>query len=137
MAVQELLSPVDGTVIQRRDTATEAQIDRILDTAMRARASWRATSLAERAAWCERLVAWFEANADDIGRELTMQMGRPVRYTPNEIRRGFQERARHMASIAPASLADVAVEPKDGFTRFIRREPVGTVARAMPRAIVC
>jgi acyl-CoA reductase-like NAD-dependent aldehyde dehydrogenase len=59
-------------------------------------------------------------------------MGRPVRYTPNEITRGFQERARHMASIAPTGLAQIQVPHIEGFTKFIRREPVGTVLVVAP-----
>ena len=34
-----------------------------------------------------------ESVADEIAVELAHQMGRPVRYGGNEIRRGFQERA--------------------------------------------
>jgi acyl-CoA reductase-like NAD-dependent aldehyde dehydrogenase len=53
-------------------------------------------------------------------------MGRPVRYSPSEVR-GTLERARHMIAIAPAALADIDVGPKSGFTRFLRREPLGVV----------
>jgi acyl-CoA reductase-like NAD-dependent aldehyde dehydrogenase len=73
-----------------------------------------------------------EAKADEIGEELTWQMGRPVRYSPNEIRRGFAERARYMASIAPEALADVAISAKPGFTRFIRKDPIGVVLTIAP-----
>jgi len=58
-------------------------------------------------------------------------MGRPVAQTPGEVR-GFEERARHMIAIAPAALEDMAVEPKAGFTRFIRRTPLGTVFVVAP-----
>ena len=53
-------------------------------------------------------------------------MGRPVRYGPNEVR-GTLERARHMIAIAPDALADIDVGPKEGFRRFLRREPLGVV----------
>ena len=53
-------------------------------------------------------------------------MGRPARYAPNEVR-GTLERARHMIAIAPQALEDVDVGPKDNFTRFVRREPLGVV----------
>jgi acyl-CoA reductase-like NAD-dependent aldehyde dehydrogenase len=55
-----------------------------------------------------------------------------VRYAPMEIRRGFAERARHMIEIAPHTLADIAVAAKPGFTRFLRREPVGVVFTIAP-----
>ena len=68
----------------------------------------------------------FEAKRDEIAHELTLQMGRPIRYAPNEVR-GTLERARHMIDIAPRALADIDVGPKEGFTRFLRREPLGVV----------
>jgi acyl-CoA reductase-like NAD-dependent aldehyde dehydrogenase len=78
------------------------------------------------------MVDWCLARADMLGEELTRQMGRPIAYTPNEIRRGFQERALHMCSIAEAALADLPVEKKEGFQRFIRREPLGVVLVLAP-----
>ncbi|MCH8037954.1 MAG: aldehyde dehydrogenase family protein, partial [Proteobacteria bacterium] len=50
---------------------------------------------------------------------------------PGEVA-GFEERARHMTAIAPEALGDIAVEPKDGFTRFIRRDPLGVVFVVAP-----
>jgi acyl-CoA reductase-like NAD-dependent aldehyde dehydrogenase len=132
VAVQRIISPVDGSVYAERSTATADEIGRALARAEAAQRQWRSTPIAERAAVCERVVEYMLANADEIGRELSWQMGRPIRFTPNEIRRGFQERARHMAAIAPEALADMAVEPKEGFTRFIRRDPVGIVLVVAP-----
>jgi acyl-CoA reductase-like NAD-dependent aldehyde dehydrogenase len=37
-----------------------------------------------------------------------------------------------MIAIAPSALGDIAVEPKDGFTRFIRRDPLGVVFVVAP-----
>jgi acyl-CoA reductase-like NAD-dependent aldehyde dehydrogenase len=59
-------------------------------------------------------------------------MGRPIRYSPMEIRNGFQERALYMIDIAALELADREVESKDNFRRFIRNEPVGVVLALMP-----
>ncbi len=53
-------------------------------------------------------------------------MGRPIRYAASEIN-GTLDRARYMISIAAEALADVDPAPKDGFARFVRREPLGVV----------
>ena len=53
-------------------------------------------------------------------------MGRPIRYSPGEVN-GTLERARHMIAIAPQALADIDAGPKENFTRFVRREPLGVV----------
>jgi acyl-CoA reductase-like NAD-dependent aldehyde dehydrogenase len=81
---------------------------------------------------CRRFVEAMESRAEAIGDELAWQMGRPVRYGPMEIRRGFAERARYMIDIAPERLADIPIAPKPGFVRFIRREPLGVVFTIAP-----
>ncbi|KAG0927592.1 hypothetical protein G6F31_018002 [Rhizopus arrhizus] len=73
----------------------------------------------------------FVAAKDEIARAITIQMGRPLRYTPGEVA-GFEARARHMISIADAALAPIRVPDQAGFTRFISREPIGVALTATP-----
>jgi acyl-CoA reductase-like NAD-dependent aldehyde dehydrogenase len=80
------------------------------------------------AAFAEHMVA----AKDRLGRDLTRQMGRPIRYTPGEIAGGLAERTRRMVELAPAALADVAASDKPGFTRFVRKEPLGVVFVVAP-----
>jgi acyl-CoA reductase-like NAD-dependent aldehyde dehydrogenase len=123
---------MDGSVVAERELANNAHVEHVLSRATAAQQQWRNIPLAERSALCEAMVAWLEAHVDDIAREISLQMGRPIRYTPNEILRGAQERARHMMGIAEENLADISVPHTDGFTKFIRREPVGTVLIVAP-----
>jgi acyl-CoA reductase-like NAD-dependent aldehyde dehydrogenase len=124
--IQKTISPVDGRVYVERELATHAQINEILRTARHAQVAWRNVSLAERAQVLKRFCDEFEKRRDAIAQEITWQMGRPARYAPNEVR-GMLERARHMIAIAPAALADIDAGPKEGFKRFVRREPIGVV----------
>lgn len=126
MNIQRTITPVDGSVYCERELVDEAGLDALLERAARAQRAWRGTTLADRAAVCRRFCEIFESKRDEIARELTWQMGRPVRYTPNEVR-GTLERARYMIDIAAESLADVDAGPKPGFRRFVRREPLGVV----------
>ncbi len=128
----KVISPVDGSVYAQREPASAAAIEAALDTATAAQQSWRQVPVRERAEICRRMTAWCVARADLLGEELTRQMGRPIAYSPNEIRRGFQERARHMCAIAESALADLRADAKDGFERFIRREPHGVVLVLAP-----
>ncbi|MBI5085795.1 MAG: aldehyde dehydrogenase family protein [Acidobacteria bacterium] len=132
MSIQKTVSPVDGRVLVERELATGEQIEAALKRAVEAQRAWRATALSERTAILSRFVEVMENRADALGEELAWQMGRPVRYGPNEIRRGFAERSRYMIEAAPEALRDVAVAPKPGFTRFIRHEPVGVVFTIAP-----
>jgi len=126
------MSPIDGSVFAEIALATDREGDAALSRAARAQRTWVGTPLAERVAICERMVRWMLDRADEIGTELTWQMGRPVAHTPNELRRGFQERARYMCAIAPTALADTRPSPTPGFRRFIRREPLGVVLVLAP-----
>jgi acyl-CoA reductase-like NAD-dependent aldehyde dehydrogenase len=126
MATQRTISPVDGRVYVERPFASGAEIERALQVARDAQQSWRTVPVESRAVILERFCDAFEARRDAIAEELAWQMGRPIRYAPNEVR-GTLERARHMISIAPRALADIDVGPKPGFTRFLRREPLGVV----------
>ena len=130
--LQTTLSPIDNSVYVERPLAAERDIENALAQAVAAQAKWKQVPVAERSAIIRRMVEWCIARADVLGEELTRQMGRPIAYTPNEIRRGFQERALYMCSIAEAAMADVRVAPKDGFQRFIRREPLGVVLVLAP-----
>ena len=76
-------------------------------------------------------MVWLEARSELLAEELTRQMGRPIRYTPGEIR-GTADRARTMSALAVSALADITPAPKDGFTRFIRREALGVVLVLSP-----
>lgn len=127
----QTISPVDNSVYVERRLATRAEIDKALSAARQAHHEWQTLSLADRATLCSRMVDAFVAKKDAIAEEITWQMGRPIRYTPFEVLR-FEERARHMISIAERALSEVQVEPKAGFTRFIRREPLGVVLVLAP-----
>ncbi len=120
------ISPIDGRVYVERELANTAQIDQALATAQRAQRSWRDTTVDERAQILRRFCTEFESRSHDIAREITWQIGRPIRYSPNEVR-GTLERARYMIDIAPRALEDLDPGLKEGFSRFVRREPLGVV----------
>src|ERR1700761_1439493 len=100
------ISPVDGRIYVERPLQSAADIDRALDTARAAQIGWAATPLASRCALLSKAVDAFVAKSVDIAAEITWQMGRPIRYTPGEVK-GFEERARYMLEVAPQALAAV------------------------------
>jgi len=125
------ISPVDGHPYVERPYATPDQIAAALSLAASAHAEWRRVPIAERARLLTKAVDAFVANKDTIAEEISWQMGRPIRHAPGEVR-GFEERARYMIGIAAEALADLPVGEKAGFTRFIRREPLGVVFTIAP-----
>lgn len=132
MASFDIISPIDGSVLLTRSYASGSEVEQVLARAEGAELGWKSTSIAQRKVLCEQVVAYLVERAAEIGEELTRQMGRPIRYTPFELSAGFQERAKYMMSIAEEKLADIEARPKEGFCRFIRREPLGTVLVLAP-----
>lgn len=126
MVEQVTISPIDGLPCVRRQLCTENDANAMLQRAQKASQSWRKTSVKQRCEIASRMVEIFVGMKADIAREITQQMGRPIRYTPNEIN-GYADRARYMCSIAEQSLADKQVGDDGKFKRFIRREPLGIV----------
>ena len=125
-AMQQTISPIDGKVCVERPLASAAAIEAALASARQAQRAWRQVPISERAAILGRFCDHFEAQATQVAAEITLQIGRPIRQSPGEVR-GMLERARHMIAIAPGALADVEPESKAGFRRFIHREPLGVV----------
>jgi len=124
------ISPIDGSEVARRPTATAAEIERALEAAHAARREWVRVPIKERAALMLRFLEAMRAMNADVTRELALQMGRPVRYG-GEIN-SFSERVTYMASIAEEALAPIVPEPKAGFKRYIRRDPLGLVLVIAP-----
>ncbi len=125
------LSPIDGREVARRRPASDAEIEAALDAAHLAQVEWAKVPVATRVAAVLRFMDAMLAMNQAIVPELALQMGRPVRYGGEF--RGFEERVRYMASIAQASLADVPpADPKPGFRRFVKRDPLGIVLVVAP-----
>ncbi len=120
------ISPIDGSVFVERPYADVKLIEATLARAERAGKGWRKVPLAERQQLCTRAVDAFVGKTEEIAREICWQMGRPIRYAAGEVR-GFEERARTMIRLAEEALRPLLPGEKEGFRRWIEREPVGLV----------
>lgn len=128
----QTISPIDNSIFLEREYAEDKLIEQVLSNATKAQVGWSKTSIEERAGVCQKVISYFIEQADEIGKELTWQMGRPIKFTPFEITNGFKERADYMIAIAANQLKDIQTPNIDGFTRYIKREPVGTVLVLAP-----
>lgn len=125
------ISPVNGKVYASKPVASKKAIDAAFAAAQAAQDKWKRLPLSERAAYCSAAVDAMLAMKDEIVPELAWQMGRPIRYGAGELR-GFEERARYMISVAGTALKDYDPGHKDGFSRWIAREPHGVVFTIAP-----
>lgn len=130
MTDQICISPIDGTEFARRPVASAAAIEAAVAGAKRAQGEWTAVPLQERGA---KMLVFLDALLglnQQIIPELAQQMGRPVRGGGEM--RGVEERVKHCVATAEAALADVVPPAREGFRRFIRRDPLGTVLVIAP-----
>jgi acyl-CoA reductase-like NAD-dependent aldehyde dehydrogenase len=125
-----IVSPIDGSIVAERPYHSDAEVDRALASARAAQAEWAAVPLAERARYCLAMLDAMLAMKGELTIELARMMGRPVRYGGEM--GGFEERIRHMVSIAEAGLAPIEVEDSSAFRRRIVREPLGLVLVIAP-----
>ncbi|MBI2422626.1 MAG: aldehyde dehydrogenase family protein [Candidatus Hydrogenedentes bacterium] len=128
MSTPELsvINPFTETEAFRVPLLQAGEVEGVVSRARAALRQWRGSSLAERVALCEAFIPAFEAMADEVARDITIQMGKPLGQARGEVN-GMIGRARHMISIAEATLADEYVPEQAGFVRYIRHEPLGVV----------
>lgn len=125
------ISPIDGSELARRPAASEAMIARAVADARAAQRAWRQVPIAERATHVLRFLDAMLAMSQEIVPELAQQMGRPVRYGGEF--GGFEERVRYVVDMAEDALAPVIPhDARPGFTRYIKRDPLGLVLVVAP-----
>lgn len=119
-------NPYTGDVAASVEPTSPAQLDAVLARARSASRALRAMPVEERVKLVLRACEAMEKRTDAIARDITRQMGKPLSQARGEVG-GMAGRLRHMASIAPESLADIVLPPKEGFERRIAKEPLGVV----------
>jgi acyl-CoA reductase-like NAD-dependent aldehyde dehydrogenase len=120
------ISPATNKVILECPGTSIEEATRRAKIAEKAYRSWRHTSLSHRRAVVEKALALVQERKVTLGEELTMQMGRPIAYSVKEIET-MQKRATYLLQTAEEALADLPGIPEEGFTRYIRKDPVGPV----------
>jgi acyl-CoA reductase-like NAD-dependent aldehyde dehydrogenase len=128
--VVKIISPVDGSVYAERPIASDADIASAISTAHAALPAWRSVPVADRGRYMLAFLDALLAMNDDITKELAWQMGRPVRYGGEK--GAAEERVRAIVGLAEEALQPYTPPAKDGFRRYIAREPVGIVMVIAP-----
>eukprot|EP00761_Pharyngomonas_kirbyi_P011905 gb/GECH01011931.1/.p1 GENE.gb/GECH01011931.1/~~gb/GECH01011931.1/.p1 ORF type:complete len:541 (+),score=126.86 gb/GECH01011931.1/:1-1623(+) len=112
--------------------------DQALDAVKRAHKAqkiWRNIPLESRIAHIEKAAKYFEQVKDDLAREISRSMGKPISQSALEIEVGVAK-MRQLCKLAPAVLADSAQEERysdDGSFRYVvRRVPKGVIDIVAP-----
>ena len=128
---QNILNPATGEVLGQLPHATRDDLDLALSSAQKAFESWRKTSPLERSKVLRKVAELARARAQDIGRNMTMDQGKPlaesvleVNFCAEHAEWHAEECRRIYGRVIPARL--------DGVRQMVLREPVGVVAAFSP-----
>jgi len=121
------ISPVTGKPVLTRQGASEAEFPTILATSQKAFSTFaRTCPLSKRQEIVKAALQILLSKRDELGREITEQMGRPIAYTPKEIATAVM-RGEYLLKVSSEVLQDTPGEEQVGFRRWLRKEPLGPV----------
>jgi succinate-semialdehyde dehydrogenase/glutarate-semialdehyde dehydrogenase len=124
------VNPATGQVVKSFEPLSSAEIEKKLEKAHDAFATYRQTSFAERAQWMQKAAAILEAEKEAYARVMTTEMGKTVRSAVDEAAKCAWV-CRYYAENAEKFLADEVVET-GAKKSYIRYQPLGPVLAVMP-----
>jgi len=129
-AHQELRNPSDETILATVPGATDEDLENALQAAEKGFLVWRDTAPADRAALLERAAGLMRERANDIGRIITLEQGKPYADSCTEVQRASSfliwdaaEALRAYGTVLPSG-------PQ--MQRLVLRQPIGPVAAFTP-----
>ncbi|KAF2873358.1 Aldehyde/histidinol dehydrogenase [Massariosphaeria phaeospora] len=125
------ISPVTNKPVLTRNGLSDADLQSIPETATRAFESYRRSPLSDRQAIVKKALKLLHDRKDELAKELTEQMGRPIAYTPVEITTAAA-RGEYLLEISEDTLKNTEGKPEKGFKRYIKKVPVGPVLILFP-----
>ena len=122
----QTVSPSTNKLVIETKAHTTQDACKMAVTSKHAFASWRQVPLSKRLEIVTKGLALAQQRRDQLSRELTVQMGRPIAYSLKEVET-MQKRGDYLLDIAEEALADMPGRAEKNFRRYIRKEPVGPV----------
>jgi len=123
-------NPATAETIAELPLVTPADLDEALEAAKRAYPEWRATDVDKRAAILHRAAKLLKERAEDIGRTMTQEQGKPLAEAKGEVL-GSASLFDWYAEEIKRDYGRVLVRPAGQLSR-VMHEPVGPVATFTP-----
>ena len=126
-------NPVTGEVLKTFEPLTGEQIDAAIGRAVTGFRALRDTSYEQRAAWMRAAADLLDAEQDDVGALMTLEMGKTLAAAKAEVVK-CANACRFYAEHAERFLADEPVDPSavGAVTAYARYQPLGPVLAVMP-----
>src|SRR5206468_1748407 len=127
-------NPATGEVVKTFDPLSAEELDARIAKAAATFATYRRTSFAERARWMVAAADLLDAEKSEIGRTMTLEMGKTLRSAEAEAAK-CAKAMRFYAEHAEAFLTGEAVDDPSAVgasKAFTRYQPLGAVLAVMP-----
>lgn len=128
---QDVINPATHEVIGKLPHATREDLDRALASAARAFETWKKSSPLERSKVLRKVAELARARAQDIGRGITMDQGKPLAESVGEVV-FCAEHAEWHAEECRRIYGRVIPARAEGVRQMVLREPVGVCAAFSP-----
>src|ERR687898_1269338 len=128
----DLVNPATGDVFSQAPLSSEEDVDRAYRAAERAFETWRDTTPSERQLAMLRIADAIEGRGEEIVRAESENTGKPFGLTMEEEIPAGVDQIRFFAGAARVLEGKSAGEYLEGYTSFIRREPVGVIGQVTP-----
>jgi acyl-CoA reductase-like NAD-dependent aldehyde dehydrogenase len=129
------ISPATNEPVVTRTGVSSEELAQLPVTAQAAFRSFsQSTTLEQRQKLVQSALDILETRQDELAREITEQMGRPIAYTGVEVATAIK-RSRYLTRISTSVLGEEGIVPGEeekGFRRYIKRSPVGVVLIIFP-----
>jgi succinate-semialdehyde dehydrogenase/glutarate-semialdehyde dehydrogenase len=124
------VNPTTGETLQVFHALDDAQIDAAIERAVRGFEVNAKRSFSERAARMRRAADLLEERQKELGRLITVEMGKPIKASIAEVKKCALA-CRYYAEHAEAHLADehIATEAQESYVKY---QPLGPVLAVMP-----
>ncbi|MGW6423996.1 gamma-aminobutyraldehyde dehydrogenase [Nocardia sp. NPDC055053] len=128
----DLINPVDEFVVGRAPISTREDVEAAVAAAARAFITWGKTTPALRQMALLKLADAIEAHSGDIVEAQCRNTGQPRAVIATEEVAVAADQLRFFAGAARLLEGKAAGEYREGFTSYVRREPIGVVGQVTP-----
>jgi betaine-aldehyde dehydrogenase len=131
-ATDAVVNPANGEEIAQVASSTQADVDRAVAAARNAFDGWANTTPGERSLALLKLADAIEENADEISQLEAANAGKPINAFRDDEIPFMVDNLRFFAGAARNMEGKAAGEYVEGYTSWIRREPVGVIGQIAP-----
>jgi betaine-aldehyde dehydrogenase len=128
----DLVNPSTGETFAQAPASGKEDVDRAFEAAAKTFETWRDTTPSERQLALLRLADAIEERGDELVRAESENTGKPIGLTMEEEIPPMADQIRFFAGAARILEGKSAGEYLEGYTSFIRREPVGIIGQVTP-----